>query len=53
MTMDLRIDRVRVIVNQDNIVVVEPRRGYLCLLNTFGIFDDRRVEFAVVSLKRI
>ena len=52
MTMDLRIDRVRVIVNQDNIVVVEPRRGYLCLLNTFGIFDNRRVEFAVVSLKR-
>lgn len=33
MTMDLRINRVRVIVNNENIVVAEPRRGYFCLLD--------------------
>ena len=27
MTMDLRIDRVRIFVDDDNIVVEEPRRG--------------------------
>lgn len=47
MTMDLRIDRVRVLVNQDNVVVVEPRRGYECLLNTCGMVDGGRVKFVV------